>query len=925
MSKIDRKAMLLCCAAIPALAVSTAFAQDEDDSDVIVVRGIKKAIEDSLETKRESTSIVEAVSSEDIGKLPDLSIADSLARLPGLTAQRVRGRAQQLSIRGLGPDFSIALLNGREQVSAGDNRGIEFDQFPAELIAQGIVYKSPDATLAASGIAGTVDLKTIRPLDFSGRQITTSARYVFNDNGEINPDFDSNGYRLFGSYIDQFMDGTLGVSLAITDQRNPVANVQRQLKTASNQVQQIGGLYYPADNPRTGAQSREFNRTSVAGSLQFEPRDQTSVTVDAFYSDFEDAGIFRGVETPLASWSGAEVGSFQAGSSPFVDAIRYDNAFAVFRTDTEGRSAELFSGGVNWKEQWTDQLSTTLDYSISTVDRQDVDFESYAGFGNAASVRGSISFLLPEEGDYALRGDSDWTDPNTILLTDPGGWGQVGFIKEPEIEDTLNQLRAEAKYEFIDAPFSSVQVGFLYTDRVKERVSIENFIDFAPGVATGNELVVPANLVLGSTDIANELGTDFLAYSPQSLLNEGIYQFREANFSSVIQKAWEVEEEILDFYVMANIDTMLGDMPLRGNVGAKYQDVSQESTGASVFDNQDNPIITRGADYDHFLPSLNLSLEFAENTFARFAYARTVTRPRMDQMRASQGIGFNNMVCPGAGTDTPPTFVADQFDVGNGRVCLSSGGGNPELKPFEADSFDLSFERYFDDTSNFALAFFYKKIDQYVLDNVGVVVDNTDVLNALFGPDFVAMNPDAAIGINSSPQNTDDASIWGVEMALNLSFDNVLPETLEGFGLNFSYSITETDVKVENPDTGDVIELDIPGYSRDVWNGSIYYENYGFRARVNARSRSDYFAELPNFDGELNFTTGIEEVVLDAQVGYTFPEDGPLGGVAVVFEAYNLTDEPFGTLEDYTGNGDLFPSVYETYGTSYNFAISKTW
>ncbi|MEM7688883.1 MAG: TonB-dependent receptor plug domain-containing protein, partial [Pseudomonadota bacterium] len=116
-------------------------AEDEDDN-VIFVTGLRSAIESALNTKRDATSIVEVISAEDLGQLPDLSIADSLARLPGVTAQRVRGRSQQISIRGLGPDFSLALLNGREVVSAGNNRGIEFDQFPSELIGQGIVYKT---------------------------------------------------------------------------------------------------------------------------------------------------------------------------------------------------------------------------------------------------------------------------------------------------------------------------------------------------------------------------------------------------------------------------------------------------------------------------------------------------------------------------------------------------------------------------------------------------------------------------------------------------------------------------------------------------------------------------------------------------------------------------------------------------------------
>ncbi|HEX5689316.1 MAG TPA: TonB-dependent receptor plug domain-containing protein, partial [Roseiflexaceae bacterium] len=291
-------ARLLCGAAtgLAMVAAATpAMAQDADtapqvaeevEGEQIIVSGIRAAIETSLQAKREAPGIVEVISAEDIGKLPDLSIADSLARLPGVTAQRVRGRSQQISIRGLGPDFSLALLNGREVVSAGNNRGIEFDQFPSELIGQGVVYKTPNAALAATGIAGAVDLRTIRPLDFNERKINLSARYVIADIGKLNPDFDDQGYRLFGSYIDQNEAGTLGWSLGITQQSNPTHFISRELKTNRNQVGRTpDGLIYPADNPRQGVVSREFERLSVTGALQFEPSDKFQLTLDAFYGD----------------------------------------------------------------------------------------------------------------------------------------------------------------------------------------------------------------------------------------------------------------------------------------------------------------------------------------------------------------------------------------------------------------------------------------------------------------------------------------------------------------------------------------------------------------------------------------------------------------------------------------------------------------
>ena len=141
---------------------------DATELDRVTVTGIRAGIEGAISVKRDSTSIVEAISAEDIGKLPDVSIAESIGRLPGLTAQRVAGRAQVISVRGLSPDFSTTLLNGREMVSTGDNRSVEFDQYPSELVSGVTVYKTPDAGLIGQGLSGTIDMQTVRPLSYGG-------------------------------------------------------------------------------------------------------------------------------------------------------------------------------------------------------------------------------------------------------------------------------------------------------------------------------------------------------------------------------------------------------------------------------------------------------------------------------------------------------------------------------------------------------------------------------------------------------------------------------------------------------------------------------------------------------------------------------------------------------------------------------------
>src|SRR4249919_4301852 len=212
--------------------------QDEATTlDTVTVTGIRVGIEGAISKKKESTSIVESISDEDIGKLPDVSIAESLARLPGLAAQRVAGRAQVISVRGLSPDFSTTLLNGREMVSTGDNRSVEFDQYPSELLSGVVVYKTPDAGLVGQGLSGTIDMRTVRPLDFDKPVYAVSARYQKNSLGSA-ANADGDGNRLNASVITQMAGGDIGLAIGFSHSDIPIQEEQT-------------GLYEPWRNDQT--------------------------------------------------------------------------------------------------------------------------------------------------------------------------------------------------------------------------------------------------------------------------------------------------------------------------------------------------------------------------------------------------------------------------------------------------------------------------------------------------------------------------------------------------------------------------------------------------------------------------------------------------------------------------------------------------
>ena len=908
---------------IPALAqdtqtTATEVADEEKVLDVITVTGIKSSIANALATKKQSNSIVEAISAEDIGKLPDLSIADSLARLPGVTAQRVRGRSQQVSIRGLGPDFSLALWNGREVVSAGNNRGVEFDQFPSELVSKGVVYKTPDATLAATGIAGAVDLQTVRPLDHSERKINLSGKYVLNDSGSLNPDFDDNGYRLFGSYIDQNEDGTIGWTIAATHQSNPTHFTSRELKTNSGQtsVDPATGLVYPSDNPRTGVQSREFERTSVAGALQFEPTDRWQATIDAFYTDTEDAGIFRGVETPIASWSTAD---FQGttGTSGFADTATYDDVTTFLRTDTEGNTAEIFAVGFNTSYDVTDNLTLKGDIAHSTLERNDIDYESYAGTGFAgAGPTDSLTFGFADDGQYSIDAGLDYTDPGVVVLTDPGGWGQVGFIKEPKIDDELNQVRLEADYAFDQGFISGIQAGYLYTDREKNFDSNEHFIRAGSNFVNG-QFAIPTNTIEGNTD-TDSIGLNIIAYNPASFLTDGTYTLDKANNDA----EWKVEEEIHTFYAMANIDTDMGSIPVRGNVGFQYQDVEQSSTANLQRDNDAAGRVSQtfGTTDNYFLPSANISFEVSPDTFLRFAAAQTVTRPRLDNLAANQNVRISNEICSDVDGNGAPDSLDSEFSIPI-NPCFNISGGNPFLQPYKSTSYDISFEKYFSTASAFSVAVFHKDLTDWVETETGTI-DISQQIASIGNADlsaFVAANPEVATAVTSFPENISDGTITGIEATLRMNMDDFLPPAFEGFGFNASY--TYADSSLPGAISGD--DIRIPGYSDKVWSGDVYYENHGWRARVSARHRSGFLSEVPQFDGSLTGAEAQDETIVDLQLGYEW-DDGKLDGLGINFEVFNLTDEPFVTEAETADANVTFPSRYEQYGTTYNLTVSKS-
>ncbi len=864
--------------------------------DVVEVRGFRQSVETAIAVKRDNSSIVEVISAEDIGKLPDVSIGEALARLPGLTAQRVDGRAQVISVRGLGPDFSTALLNGREQVTTGDNRGVEFDQYPAELLGGVVVYKTPDANLVGQGLAGTVDLRTIRPLEHGRQTMAVNARYEANDDSAFNADAPDTGYRVTGMFIDQFLDDTLGLTLGFSTQSTPTQQ-ERFNAWGFPTVSDGGPNVIGGAKPFVG--SNDLNRTGLIGTIEYRPSDTYHTTLDLSYSDFKETQLIRGIEFPLF-WSNAQLRPDFTAVDGLVTQGVFDNVRGVMRNDRNERNAELFSFGWNNRFQFSESWGVETDLSYSHSSRSDDLVETYLGTGPGSNngLADSLGFSVGSGGQFRFSPTIDYGNPALFGITDPQGWGggagltQAGFINAPDTDDQLAHLKLSVDRAFSSGVISKVTVGTDFSRRDKDRQIRQQFLTPVNGTDNTNGFTpIPTELLFSNPANLGFIGIPgHLSLRPLELIEQGFLIPVDTALSSFnIPQDWKVREDIALGFVKADIDTQWGDTLVSGNIGVQAIYTDQSSGGFRAAapppgsPGVDNPNFVQSRDGDKYwrlLPSLNLIFDFGDDFKARLGAGRTMARARMDQLNAGLSLNVNRTQL----TSTDPN-----------RSAFSSSGGNANLKPFMSTNLDLSLEKYFADGKGYvALAGYYKDLADFVNPNSSRLVDFSQFVDEFLSPEEQQMLG-TPFGLASGPTNSGKGWIAGGEFTVSVPLDMVLP-ALDGFGLISSVTYTDSSVSLAPGES----KITVPGLSKYVVNTTFYFEQNGFSARLGHRYRDEFLSEIFGLSATRVTRSAKSESVLDAQVSYEF-QQGSLDGLTLLAQANNLTDEPFTTFEQGDG------------------------
>ncbi|MDX1499284.1 MAG: TonB-dependent receptor [Woeseiaceae bacterium] len=936
------------------VAPQGALAQEAEGDDNEVIEEIisygkfRRSLVDAIDTKRTSSTIVEAISAEDIGKLPDSSIAESLSRLPGLAGERRNGRTSGISVRGFKEDYTAVTMNGRELLGIGDNRGVEYDLYPSEIIGGVVVYKTPDATMTHQGIGGIVDLRTLRPLD-AAPHLVVNANYEQNDLDSANPEFDDNGHRLALSYSDVFADDTVGLALAFATTESPSQETQFRgwnynttgtIDQFGAQVNEGPGVTLTGDERvleghDSFVRSASLERDTFSGVLQFAPNDDVTVTLDALYIDFVEDKAFRGVEEAHA-WGPPSM-TVLAVENNFVTQGAFDGFHSVVRNDLEEKVADLTTFGLNVEWNINEDWRLTFDAATSESEKRVTNIESYSGTGRSGVPGRPLTYrtwtMAPGGAVYSAHptdSSPDLTDPSLITLSGPQPWGggmapladqicpseaactdsqgnvlsynnaQDGFVNEPIFDEELTTAKVTLDRPLDFGIVTGVQFGVYYSDRSKTKVN-NGFYLTAPSFP--NAEPIPDEYLMGVTDLGF-LGIDgMLAYDSISLYQSGYYTAWDASELQTdrLGDTYTIDEELLTGFAKVEFDTQWGDVPVNGNFGLQIVSVDQQGSGFNAYNGPDLFVIgdpiTDGDDYTDVLPSVNVNFEVAPDHMVRVAASKTVSRPRMDDMKPNNRINFN-------------------FNYGNvisgdpESGPWSANAGNARLKPLEANQLDLAYEWYFAEDGFVSAAWFYKDLTNWHRD-AQFIADFSDAYIPGYHQAEDPDNPGTFVtpatfeGIVFAKDDGLEGFVRGYELQGNIPL-GMFAAPLEGLGVIASAAFYDGEL-----DGGSRV----PGLSDETFQSTVYYERGGFQARVSWTKRSKFQTEFPGLSLALETTVDQGAELIDAQIGYDFGLGGfdKLDGLYVSLQAQNLTDED--TLQTNSDSREILK--YQTFGANY--------
>jgi iron complex outermembrane recepter protein len=888
--------------AVPAAhAQSTAQAQPAPTADAadaaapdIVVTGFRSSLAEALKEKRDAVNTVDVILAEDIADFPDLNLAESIQRIPGVSIDRDNGEGRTITVRGLNPDFTRVRINGMETLattgstdaSGGTNRGrgFDFNTFASELFRSIKVSKSPTPQTEEGSLGAVVDLSTGRPLDYDRFALAASAQGQYNETSDkLNP-------RLAGLVSLSNDAKTLGALVSVSyTQRDIIEEGFSTVRYAGNPAPAAGAAqnftqrnafqneaafpqaataFFPRI-PRYGVNTSDQERIGVTAAFQAAPSDKTLISLDLLYSKFS--------------------GSRQ---EQFLEAISFsrNNATGIRETDlvsltVDPATRNIISGTFNDVdvriENRIDDLKTVFKQGTLEVTQKFSDkfsarvlggiSESDFKVGRQTTI---IADALNVDG-YSIDFSQNRLLPSinyNINVTNPANFTVNEVRDRPQ--STVNKFKTgvlDLNFEANDT--FSVQSGF----------SFKRF-DFAATEARRDTILATAaqfpltaansTLVSLTSSLNTPSGVDRTFVTPDIDSIAAAVGLYTGNFPLVVQRdaVNDVRESDYAGYLQGSLRAELGAVKIRAVAGLRYvrTEVIANGLTTQTLADPDGPgpmvaptvtVPVRATNnYDDYLPSVSLTLEPSDKLLVRASFAKQMARPTL------------NSLTPGGA-----------FNPFNSTLSF----GNPRLLPFRADSYDLGAEWYFAKESLISVGLFYKKIKTFVTRTT----ESVPFRDLGLDPALLVGTPSSIDDIFTVTRNIngEGGKLKGIEMQYQQPFF-FLPGVLNNFG--FIGNVTLIDSKVNYGTTLAPRRDQLLNLSKQAFNATLYYEDKKFSARISGAYRSKFLTRVPGQNGST--TAPLENDVegtnstfnVDAALSYALTDK-----IRLTLEGINLTDE----------------------------------
>ncbi|WP_281168645.1 TonB-dependent receptor [Gilvimarinus chinensis] len=725
------------------------MAQAQEALEEVVVTGIRASLERSMDIKRDSAGVVDAISAEDIGKFPDTNLAESLQRITGVSISRENGEGAEVTVRGFGAGNNMVTLNGRAMPAGGINRGeggnsrsFDFGNLASEAVSGVEVYKTGKASMVTGGIGATINILTARPLDNPGFNATFGAKALADTTNRVGDDVTPELSTLL-SYSND--DATWGVSLSASHQERDSGSIgatindwgiyewdsvnapARAWNNANVDVENApdeGQLYSRFFDLRYEFTDTQRTRDNAQLTLQFAPTENFTATVDYTFAENEvkealgQTGNWmqQGTNLQAVEFDDQDIATMIYARESYAGGIDegYEQQWAE-TTDT------LESFGANFELQVNDELSLSLD-----VHDSEMHSRGTGPFGTG-SIRMALAAPIVTDREWWFGRefplvensyDDSINNANNNGIVDPGDVSSTMLnLRQADQTMTVNQVKLDGTYEFDNAAFDfgieSREMESHTVNYTANNVALGGWEGAYPGEF--GDLVEPFDIQGEFDDYSPLDGSGFRANAADlyEYATNNIARYSDILPATMSQSADNlVKEEVLAAYAQVTVSGELGDMPFSILTGVRYETTDVESSSLAagyltswqsnndvsidVDPSKPSSLVTADASYDNLLPSLDFTLNITDDLIGRFSTSKTIARAGL----ADLGVSASN------------------FGAGGGSTYLgarpTANASNPGLLPLESTNFDLSLEWYYSDANYASIGFFEKNVFNFI-------------------------------------------------------------------------------------------------------------------------------------------------------------------------------------------------------------------